>query len=447
VPQTRYARSGDVQIAYQVLGDGPIDLIWVAGYVTHLDVYWEDPEYRRFCGRLASFSRLILFDKRGMGLSDRVRVATLEERIDDVRAVMDAIGSERAVLMGASEGGPMSILFAASVPERVRALILCGAEVKEDRTDDWPWGEGTWEEFEGWMQGVDESWGSGEHFWQIAPTRNGDESVRRWWGKMETNAMTPGAAVEFMRMGHAIDVRDVLPSVRVPTLVLHRTGDRICHVENGRFEGANIPGAIYVELPGEDHAPWIDGGDDIIAEIAEFLTGTREPGPPERVLATVLFTDLVGSTELARTLGDRRWRELIDRHHGVVRTQLARFRGREIDTAGDGFLAAFDGPARAIRCAEAIMHELRPLELSIRAGVHTGECEVSAGKLVGVAVHIGARVVASAGPDEVFVSRTVTDLVAGSGIRFESRGRHHLKGLGGEYELFSVADLEVPSTS
>jgi class 3 adenylate cyclase len=229
--------------------------------------------------------------------------------------------------------------------------------------------------------------------------------------------------------------------------VLHRTGDRICHVENGRFEGANIPGAIYVELPGEDHAPWINGGNDIIAEIAEFLTGTREPGPPERVLATVLFTDLVGSTELARTLGDRGWRELIERHHGVVRTQLARFRGREIDTAGDGFLAAFDGPARAIRCAEAIMHELRPLELSIRAGVHTGECEVSAGKLVGVAVHIGARVAASAGPDEVFVSRTVTDLVAGSGIRFESRGRHHLKGLAGEYELFSVADLEAPSTA
>ena len=442
VPQTRYARSGDVQIAYQTLGEGPIDLIWVAGYVTHLDVYWEDPAYRRFCERLASFSRLILFDKRGMGLSDRVRVATLEERIDDVRAVMEAAGSEQAVLMGVSEGGPMSILFAASVPERVRALILCGAEVKEDVTDDWPWGEGTWEEFEGWMEGVDEDWGSGDHFWEIAPSLDGDETVRRWWGKMETNAMTPGAAREFMRMGHAIDVRDVLPSVPIPTLVIHRTGDRICHVENGRFEGANIPGATYVELPGDDHAPWVNGGDDILAEIAEFLTGTREPGRPERVLATVLFTDIVGSTERATSVGDRRWRELVERHHTTVRTQLARFRGREIDTAGDGFLAAFEGPARAIRCASAIIDELRPLDLAIRAGVHTGECEVTGNKLVGVAVHIGARVAALAGAGEVLVSRTVTDLVAGSGIDFEPRGRHALKGVAGEWELFSVVRRE-----
>jgi len=437
MPETRYARSGDVQIAYQTLGEGPLDLIWVAGYVTHLDVYWEDPGYRRFCERLASFSRLVLFDKRGMGLSDRVRVATLEERIDDVRAVMDAIGSESAALMGVSEGGPMSILFAASLPERVRALILCGAEVKEDRTDDWPWGEGTWEEFEGWMDDVDEGWGKGEHFWQIAPSLAGDGSVRRWWGKMETNAMTPGAAVEFMRMGHAIDVRHVLPSVRVPTLVIHRTGDRICHIENGRYEAARIPGARFVELPGQDHAPWVNG-DDILAEIAEFLTGTREPGAPDRVLATVLFTDLVGSTDRAEALGDRRWRALLEQHHAAVRTQLARFRGREIDTAGDGFLAAFDGPARAITCAQAILGELRLLGLEARAGLHTGECEVSGDKLVGIAVHIGARIGALAGPSEVLVSSTVKDLVAGSGLTFDDAGEHELKGVPERRHLFRV---------
>jgi class 3 adenylate cyclase len=437
MPETRYARSGDVQIAYQTLGEGPLDLIWVAGYVTHLDVYWEDPGYRRFCERLASFSRLVLFDKRGMGLSDRVRVATLEERIDDVRAVMDAIGSESAALMGVSEGGPMSILFAASLPERVRALILCGAEVKEDRTDDWPWGEGTWEEFEGWMDDVDEGWGKGEHFWQIAPSLAGDGSVRRWWGKMETNAMTPGAAVEFMRMGHAIDVRHVLPSVRVPTLVIHRTGDRICHVENGRYEAAHIPGARFVELPGQDHAPWVNG-DDILAEIAEFLTGTREPGAPDRILATVLFTDLVGSTDRAEALGDRRWRALLEQHHAAVRTQLARFRGREIDTAGDGFLAAFDGPARAITCAQAILGELRLLGLEARAGLHTGECEVSGDKLVGIAVHIGARIGALAGPSEVLVSSTVKDLVAGSGLTFDDAGEHELKGVPERRHLFRV---------
>jgi class 3 adenylate cyclase len=437
MPETRYARSGDVQIAYQTLGEGPLDLIWVAGYVTHLDVYWEDPGYRRFCERLASFSRLVLFDKRGMGLSDRVRVATLAERIDDVRAVMDAIGSESAALMGVSEGGPMSILFAASLPERVRALILCGAEVKEDRTDDWPWGEGTWEEFEDWMDDVDEGWGKGEHFWQIAPSLAGDGSVRRWWGKMATNAMTPGAAVEFMRMGHAIDVRHVLPSVRVPTLVIHRTGDRICDIENGRYEAAHIPGARFVELPGQDHAPWVNG-DDILAEIAEFLTGTREPGAPDRILATVLFTDLVGSTDRAEALGDRRWRALLEQHHAAVRTQLARFRGREIDTAGDGFLAAFDGPARAITCAQAILGELRLLGLEARAGLHTGECEVSGDKLVGIAVHIGARIGALAGPSEVLVSSTVKDLVAGSGLTFDDAGEHELKGVPERRHLFRV---------
>jgi class 3 adenylate cyclase len=438
MPETRYAHSGDIEIAYQILGDGPIDLVYVAGAITHLDVMWEDPSYRRFCERLASFSRLISFDKRGMGLSDRVRIATLEERMDDVRAVMDAAGSERAALLGVSEGGPMSILFAATYPERTRALILWGAEVKEERTEDWPWGESTWEEFEESMSQIDERWGKGLGIWAVAPSTNGDEAIRRWWGRMQTNAMTPGAAVEFMRMGQGIDVRHVLPAVSVPTLVIHRVDDAICHVENGRYEAAHIAGAKYVELPGADHAPWVNG-DDLLAEIQDFLTGTREPAEPDRVLATVLFTDLVGSTEQVTQMGDRRWRELVERHHAAVRGELARFRGREIDTAGDGFLAAFDGPARAIRCAVSIIEALRPLGLQVRAGLHTGECEVMGEKLVGVAVHTGARVAATAHGSEIIVSRTVKDLVAGSGIDFEDRGLHSLKGMPGHWELYAVA--------
>lgn len=437
MPTTRYARSGDVEIAYQTLGDGPTDLVWVGGFVTHLDVYWEDPAYRSFCERLASFSRLILFDKRGMGLSDRVRVATLEERMDDVRAVMDAVGSQRAAVMGVSEGGPMSILFAATYPERTSALILCGGEVKEDRSEDWPWGEATWDEFEAAMSAIDQWWGDGEQFWQTNPSTTGDEAVRRWWAKVQMNAVNPSAAVEFMRMGHAIDVRQILPAVNVPTLVVHRVGDRVCHVENARYVAAHVDGARYVELPGDDHAPWVNG-DDILAEVREFLTGTREPAEPDRVLATVLFTDIVGGTERAQQLGDSGWRSLLERHHAAVRAQLDRFRGREIDTAGDGFLAAFDGPARAIRCAAQIIEALGPLGLEIRAGLHTGECEVVGDKLVGVAVHIGARVASQANPSEVLVSRTVHDLVAGSGIEFEERGAHALKGVPGTWELFAV---------
>jgi class 3 adenylate cyclase len=437
VPATRYARSGDVEIAYQTLGDGPIDLVWVAGFVTHLDVYWEDPAYRSFCERLASFSRLILFDKRGMGLSDHVRIATLEERMDDVRAVMDAAGSQRAAVMGASEGGPMSILFAATYPERTRALILCGGEVKEDRSEDWPWGESTWDEFAVGMSTIDDWWGEGDQFWQISPSTQGDEAVRRWWSRVQTNAMNPSAAVEFMRMGHAIDVRQILPAVNVPTLVVHRTEDPVCHVENGRYVARHVRGATYVELPGNDHAPWVNG-DDILAEIREFLTGAREPAEPDRVLATVLFTDIVGATERAHELGDRGWRSLLERHHAAVRAELGRFRGREIDTAGDGFLAAFDGPARGIRCAAQIIEALRPLGLEIRAGLHTGECEVAGDRLVGVAVHIGSRVASRANPSEVLVSRTVRDLVAGSGIEFDERGAHPLKGVPGSWELFAV---------
>jgi len=438
-PEVRYASSGEVEIAYQVMGDGPVDIVWVAGSVTHLGVLWEHPGYRHFSEQLASFSRLILFDKRGMGLSERTRAGTLEERMDDVRAVMDAVGSERAALVGVSEGGPMSMLFAATYPERTEALLLIGAEVKEQQTDDWPWGEGTREEFDAWMRELPGLWGRAFTADRFFPGDPDPEGTQRWFGRLQTASMTPRDAIAFLSMAMDIDVRDVVPSVRVPTLIVHRADDPICHVENARFLAANIPDARYVELPGILHIPWAgSGGDEILEEIREFLTGVRESPEPDRVLATVLFTDIVGSTERATQLGDRRWRELLDAHHAAVRRQLERFRGREIDTAGDGFLASFDGPARAIRCAGAAIEAVRGLGLDIRAGVHTGECELAGGKLAGIAVHIGARVAGQAGPGEVLVSSTVRDLVAGSGLEFEDRGAATLKGVPGEWRLYAV---------
>lgn len=430
-PPIRYAKSDDVDIAYQVVGDGPTDLVFVAGALTNLEVLWEDPDYRRFCERLGTFTRLLLFDKRGMGLSDRVRIGTLEQRMDDVRAVMDAAGSESAALMGVSEGGPLSMLFAAAHPERTRALILCGAEVKEETTDDWPWGEATRAEFEQAMdlERVIERWGKGLSTDYLFPRRQGDEAFRNWFGRLQMQSATPNDAVAFMRMAFEIDVRHVAPSVKVPTLILHRTEDPVCHVENARWLARAIEGSRYLELPGNDHVPWADQ-DEILAETQEFLTGVREPAEPDRVLATVLFTDIVGSTEHAQALGDRSWRDLLERHHAVVRNELTRFRGREIDTAGDGFFAAFDGPARAIRCALAIRGAASELGLELRAGLHTGECELLGDKIAGIAVHTGARVAARAGPNEVLVSGTVRDLVSGSGIAFEDRGEHELKGIG-----------------
>jgi class 3 adenylate cyclase/esterase/lipase len=439
-PEVRYASSGEVEIAYQVLGDGPVDLVWVDGSVTHLGVLWEHPGYRHFCEQLASFSRLILFDKRGMGLSERTRAGTLEERMDDVRAVMDAAGSERAALVGVSEGGPMSMLFAATHPERTEALLLIGAEVKEEQTDDWPWGEGTREEFDAWMRELPERWGRALVADRFFPEDPDPEATQRWFSRLQTASMTPRDAIAFLSMAMDIDVRDVVPSVRVPTLIVHRVDDPICHVENARFLAANIPEAHYVELPGNFHIPWAGrGSDEILEEIREFLTGVRESPEPDRVLATVLFTDIVGSTERATRLGDRRWRELLEAHHSAVRRQLERFRGRELDTAGDGFLASFDGPARAIRCARAAIEAVGQLGLEIRAGVHTGECEVVGDKLAGIAVHIGARVAGRAGPGEVLVSSTVRDLVAGSGLVFEDRGAAALKGVPGEWRLYAVS--------
>jgi class 3 adenylate cyclase len=437
-PEIRYARNGDVHIAYQTLGEGPFEVVQVTGAITHLNVLWEDPGYRRYCERLASFARLVLFDKRGMGLSDRVPTGTLEERMEDVTAVLDAIGSTSAALIGASEGGPMSMLFAAAHPERTRGLVLSGAEVRERKDAEWPWGEATPEEFEAGMATLPERWGKGNPVEWLMPSRKDDEHLRRVYRRLRVDGASPGAAVAFMRMAFDIDVRHVASAIHVPTLILHRVGDMVCHVENARFLARHIPGARYVELPGADHVPWGEDADRVLAEIQDFLVGTREPAQPDRVLATVLYTDIIGSTQRAAELGDQRWRDLLAMHQARMRLELQRFGGREIDTAGDGFLAAFEGPARAIRCATDAVQSERMAGLEIRAGIHTGECEVLGDKLAGIGVHIGARVVALARPGEVLVSRTVRDLVSGSGIAFEARGPVVLKGVPGEWEVYAV---------
>jgi len=440
-PTTRYARSGDLNIAYQVVGRRPFDLIWVPGWVSNIEESWEVPEYAHFLHRLASFSRLILFDKRGTGLSDRVsndRLPTLEQRMDDVRAVLDAVGSERAAVFGASEGGNLSILFAATHPERVHALVLQAVYAKRLWSPDYPWAP-TSEQRELDTQQIEREWAGEMDVSQLAPSAVADPALMRRIATFFRRSASPGAAVALLRMNAQIDTRSVLPAIRVPTLVLQRTGDREVKAEEERWIASQIPAAKYVELVGDDHLPWIGDSDRLLDEVEEFLTGIRRGPEPDRILATILFTDIVASTERATALGDRRWRELLAAHHAAVRQQLDRWSGQEIDTAGDGFLASFDGPARAIRCACAIRDQVRTLGLEIRAGLHTGECERVSAKLVGLAVHTGARVAALAGPSEVLVSRTVKDLVAGSGIEFESRGAHLLKDVPGEWQLFAVA--------
>jgi class 3 adenylate cyclase len=441
--EVMFATSGDVNIAYRVIGNGPTDLVYIEGAYTNLDVLWELPAYRRYLERLGEFTRLLIFDKRGMGLSDRVPGTTpLEVRMDDIRAVMDAAGSEKAAIMGESEGGPLAILFAAAHPHRTLSLVLQGAEVRERTDEDWPWGENTPSEFETRASRIPQAWGKGGGIIGRVPSLRGDPALpayEAWLGKLQRNSATPAGWEAFARMAFDIDVRSVVPSVRVPALILHALDDQVCHIENARWLSAHMPNAHYVELPGGDHVPWFDP-DRVIAEIREFLTGSREAEAPDRVLATVLFTDIVGSTELATSLGDNRWRELLDLHHAAVRRELQRFRGREVNTAGDGFLAVFDGPARAIRAARAVIDAVAPLGLAIRAGVHTGEVEeLPNGDIRGIAVHLGARVAAEARPGEVLISSSVRDLVAGSGLRFEDRGYRHLKGIEEERQLFALA--------
>jgi pimeloyl-ACP methyl ester carboxylesterase len=440
-PETKYAKSGDVYIAYQVVGDGPRDLVFVPPFVSHVELYWEEPSLVRFLNRLASFSRLILFDKRGTGLSDRVAntaLPDLEQRMDDVRAVLDAVGSQGAALLGPSEGGPMSALFAATYPERTTALILYGTFASTIRDAAYPWAMDP-EERRRVIEAMPQTWGQGLYVDLLAPSLSADQRFRHWWARLERLGASPGAAMALRRMNGHIDLRPVLPAIRVPTLILHRSGDRDSSVEEGRYVAARIPGARFVELRGIDHLPWVGDQDAVLDEVEEFLTGVRQGPEPDRVLATVLFTDIVSSTERAAELGDHEWRHLLESYYGVVRRELARFRGREIDTAGDGFLATFDGPARGIRCACTTRDAVRTLGIKIRAGLHTGECEVMGDKLVGIAVHIGARVAARAEPDEVLVSSTVKDLVSGSGIDFVERGTHPLKGVPGEWRLFAAA--------
>ena len=438
-PETKYARSGDVSIAYQVVGDQGPDLVLVPGWVSHVEYFWDEPGFAAVLRRLATFCRLLLLDRRGTGLSDRVsELPSIEERMDDVRAVMDAAGSERAAVFGVSEGGPMCITFAATYPDRTSALILYGTYARLTRAPDYPTGMPA-EALDKFIDLVSGAWGTGVSARAFAPSAADDEAFRRAWGRLERNAVSPAGIRTLLRMLHATDVRHILPILRVPTLILHRQGDQVAHVEGARYMVARIPGAKYVELPGDDHIPWIGETGDLLDEVEEFLTGVRHGPEADRVLATVMFTDIVESTRRAAELGDRRWREVLDAHHAIVRRELARFLGREIDTAGDGFLASFDGPARGIRCALAAVDGARRLGLKIRAGLHTGECELMGEKLGGIAVHVGARVAASARPGEVLVSSTVRDLVAGSGIRFEERGAHALKGVPGEWTLYAVA--------
>jgi class 3 adenylate cyclase len=438
-PETHYAKSGDVNIAYQVMGDGPLDLVVVPGFISHLENDWDEPRSAHFLERLASFSRLIRFDKRGTGLSDRPGgLPDLETRMDDVRAVIDAVGSERSALFGYSEGGPMCCLFAATHPDRTTALVLYGTyAAKLDPDDAYPWAV-TWEQRQAYADQVEREWGDESELGNMAP--NADAALTAWWRTRARASASPGAARALILMNSRIDVRRVLPTIWVPTLVLHRRGDRDSRPEEGRYIAEHIPGARFVELAGEDHIPWIDA-DQIVDEVEEFLTGVRRGPEPDRVLATVLLTDIAGSTERAAELGDRRWRELLEAHHALVRRELARWRGREVDTAGDGFLATFDGPARAIRCACAIRDGVHNLGLEIRAGLHTGECEIIGDKVGGIAVHTAARVASRAGAGEVLVSGTVRDLIAGSGIELEHRGVHTLKGIPGEWQLLAVLRL------
>ena len=440
-PTTRYARSGEYSIAYQVVGEGETDLVYVPGLASHLELFWEEPAYSRFLNRLASFSRLILMDRLGTGLSDRIpeQVSTPEQRMDDIRAVMDAVGSERAALLGWSEAASLCAMFAATYPKRTAALVMYGGYARFVRDDDYPWAIPA-EVLDEFIENLTESWGQDEELLRMwAPSVADEPGPRQWFARFNRLAVSPGAAAALFRMSRDLDVRAVLPVIRVPTLIIHRTGDPLIRIEHSRYMAERIPDAKLVELPGEDHLWYFGDQDAIVDEVEEFLTGARSAPEPDRKLATVLFTDIVGSTERAVELGDDRWLKLLERHHAIVRRELVRHRGREVDTAGDGFLATFDGPGRGIRCASAIAEAVRPLGIEIRAGLHTGECEVMNGGVGGIAVHTGARVSSEAGPSEVLVSNTVKDLVAGSGIQFEDRGTHELKGVPGEWRLFAVA--------
>ena len=438
--ETRYAKTGDVHIAYQVVGDGPLDIVLAAEFWHSIEVQWDQPDLAAFLGRLASFGRLISFDQRGSGVSDPVslhELTSLDLWMDDIRVVMDEVRSESAVLYGVGGGGTMSMLFAATHPDRVSGLILVNSFARIARAPDYPLGRAP-ELEEEVLDVMRSGWGRGVFLDLVAPSRVGDEEFRRWWARYQRVGASPGTVLSMRKMLAEIDVRDVLPSIRAPTLILHRAGTHWNRVEHGRYLAEHIPGAKYVELPGVDHFSFLGDSEAILGEIEQFVT--QVAGAPEggRVLATVLFLDIVSSTNLAAKLGDREWSELLEAQREVVRRELKRFRGVEIDTAGDGFFATFDGPARAVRCADVIRDAVRALGIEVRAGLHTGEFEERTEGPAGLAVHIGSRVLAKAAPGEVLVSSTVKDLAVGSNLAFEDRGLHALKGVPDEWRLFAV---------
>lgn len=437
-PQTRYAQSGSISIAYQVFGEGPIDLVLVPGWVSNIDVFWDEPIVVRFLQQLAEFSRVILFDKRGTGLSDRVtNTPTLEERMDDVRSVMDEVDSRKAALVGYSEGGPMCVLFAATYPERTHSVVMIGSYARRRSCADYPFGESE-ETTKRLFELLQTEWGGPLDIDERAPTLASDLRFSRWWARFLRSGASPTAVRALMQANSEIDIRHILASVRVPTLVLHAARDRIITVEAGRYLAENIPGAKFVEIDAEDHLPFGDGAGRMMAEIEQFLTGRRDAHDVDRVLATVMFTDIVDSTRRAEAMGDLRWRDLLSAHDEMVRRELAIQRGREIKTTGDGFHAIFDGPARAIRCAQAIQDAVKELGLDVRIGIHTGECELVGDGVEGVAVHIAARVAAVAKAGQILVSQTVKDLIAGAGVQLEDRGSHSLKGISDSWRIFEV---------
>ncbi len=440
IPPTHYAESDGLSIAYQVFGAGATDLVVVPGIVSHLDADWDDPAHAHMRRRLAQAFRVIAFDKRGQGLSDRFEGApTLEQRMDDVRAVMQAAGSKRAVLFAQSEGGAMGMLFTATYPAAVERLVLWGTAARFAGAADYPHRPPV----EPVLKLMAEIWGKPAAVARFAPSRVDDADYCERMARYMRQVASPSAICRLMELNSQIDVRAILPQIRRPTLILQRRGDRSMSCANGRYLADHMRDAVYTELPGEDHLPWVGDADAVVDAIAHFAAAAPLPlteAGDERFVATVLFTDIVGSTELAARLGDSRWRDLLQRFHAIGRHQLSAHRGREIDTAGDGLFASFDGPARGIRCAAAIARETQVLSIHIRAGLHTGEVEPTEDKLSGMAVHIGARVMAQAGPDEVWVSSTTKDLVAGSGIAFDARGTHALKGVPGEWQLWRALD-------
>jgi class 3 adenylate cyclase len=447
MPEVRYAKSGDVHIAYQVYGSGPLNLVSTPGSISHLNYYWKEPGLRRMLEGLGRFARAVIFDKRGTGMSDRnAGIPTYEERMDDIRAVMDAARFDNALLVGVSEGVPMSILFAASYPSRTRGLVLYGGEAKGSWAPDYPW-EPTWDEWQKVLERIEVSWGTKE--WEergvstMAPSRLGDAAFTHWLGELRRMGGSPGASIALSKSEMNMDVRSILPAIHVPTLVIHLTDDRACNIEEGRYIAKHIPGARMLELPGRDHMFFVDTQltDRILKEVQKFATGVEPPKHQDRMLTTVLFTDIVASTKRAAELGDVKWQSLLEQHNSMVRNEVQRFGGVVIKSTGDGFLATFEGPTRAIGCAWTITRSARELDIEVRAGVHTGECIIGPTDVSGIAVHMASRVMDEASAGEIFVSSTVRDLVYGSAISFADRGEHELKGIEEKRRLFSVTSI------